>query len=138
MTWVPWLLSGLSLLVAIISIVRTFVVAGQDQSAQTHDEIGALKERVGLVEMKMGLFWRLVEEHLSGMLKKPIHHRMDMLLDKLAAHTLTLPECYELRDELQRNYLDDNAPQPNKNLIPIAILVASAVRSLILELERQR
>ena len=141
MTWIPWVLSGLSLLVALVSLVRTFVVAGRDESVKLHDELGRIKERVSLIEMKLGVFWRMVEENLSGILKKPIHLRMDMLLDKLAAHTLTLDECYELREQLRENYLekpvDEDSPGPDKLLMPIAILVTGAVESLIHELERQ-
>lgn len=136
MTWIPWVLSGLSLLVAVVSLIRVFVVAAQDQSGKTKNELGEVKERVSTLEMKMGMFWRLCEEYLSGMLKKPYHVRMDTLLDKLRDHTLTLPECYELRDQLQENYLNEAAPRAAERII--AILVVGAVESLIQELERQQ
>lgn len=127
MQWIPWTLSGCGVLIALISLLRTFLVAARDQSAY-------LKERIGLLEMKIGLFWRLVEEHMSGMLKAPTHLEMDLLLDKLKAHTLTLPEATRLRWWLRKVYLEDEVADAQRRMT--AILVLAAVESLIHEFER--
>ena len=83
----------------------------------------------------MGLFWRLVEEHMSGMLKAPTHIEMDLLLDKLKAHTLTLPESHRLRWWLQKVYLEDDRADVQRRMT--AILVLAAVEALIRELEKE-
>ena len=106
-----------------------------DQSRANLAELRSLEERCSLLEMKMGMFWRLVEEHLSGMLKKPIHLEMDMLLEKLKNHTLTLSEARTLQAQLQKTYLDAEAVHAHEKLV--AILVMSAVEALIRELERK-
>jgi hypothetical protein len=134
MPWWGTVLSGVSLLVAMIGLIRTFFVAGQAHHEQVHHDLGQLQERCSLLEMKMGMFWRLVEEHLSGMLKRPTHHEMDALLDKLRTHTLTQEEAYLLRSWLQQVYLS-NAATPNQQRL-IALLVAGAVESLITEFEK--
>jgi len=134
MTWVPWMLSGFGILIALISLLRTIVSANHDQSAHLIQDIFQVKERVGLVEMKIGIFWRLVEENLGTLLKKPTHVEMDGLLDKLKAHTLTLEEAQRLRGWLQRIYLDNEATHAHEWLT--AILVLAAVESVIQELLR--
>ncbi len=134
MTWVPWMLSGFGILIALISLLRTIVSANHDQSAHLIQDIFQVKERVGLVEMKIGIFWRLVEENLGTLLKKPTHVEMDGLLDKLKAHTLTLEEAQRLRGWLQRIYLDNEATHAHERLT--AILVLAAVESVIQELLR--
>jgi len=134
MTWVPWVLSGIGVFLSLISLLRTFLVAGRDQSTKFHDDIGHVQERLSLVEMKMGVFWRLVEENLSGMLKKPTHLEMDTLLDRLKTHTITLEECHILRQWLQQVYLNDKALHAQERII--AILVMAAVEARIHEKEQ--
>lgn len=134
MNWIPWILSGFGVLLALISLLRTFLVAGRDRSEHFTKDLMNIQERTGLLEMKIGVFWRLIEEHLSSFLKKPTHHEMDTLLDKLKAHTLTLEESKRLRGWLQRVYLDDEATHAQQRLT--AILVMAALESLIHELER--
>lgn len=134
MIWVPWVLSGMGVFLALISLLRTFLVAGRDQSTKFHDDLGHVHERLSLVEMKMGVFWRLVEENLSGMLKKPTHLEMDNLLDKLKDHSITLQECRILRRWLQEVYLTQETVRAQERII--AILVMAAVESLIHEKER--
>jgi hypothetical protein len=144
--WLSQLLTGLSLLLALALGLRTVLISRHDAAVKRLSELriiletlrtefGKLSERVGLTEMKMGVFWRLVEENLSGMLKRPTHAEMDTLLDGLKAHTLTLEESKRLRWWLQRVYLDDEAAHAQQRLT--AILVIAAVESLIHELERQ-
>lgn len=135
MPWVPWVLSGVGVLIALTSLVRTFLVAGHDKGQHFEENITSIRERVGLLEMKTGVFWRLIEEHLSTFLKKPTHAEMDLLLDKLRLHTLTLEESKRLRGWLQRVYLEDEAAHTQQRLT--AILVLAAVESLIHELERE-
>lgn len=134
MLWVPWILSGASLLLALLTLVRTFVVAGQSQSEKTHDDISHIQARLDLIEMKLGVFWKLVEENLSTMLKKPTHNEMDHLLDKLEQHTLTLDEAYRLRGWIRQVYLDTDTATAQERMI--ATLVLGAVNSLIQEYER--
>ena len=136
MQWVPWVISGMAFLVGLVGLLRTFVVAGQDQSAKFTASLAGLLERVGLLEMKTGVFWRLVEEHLSTLLKKPIHLELDDLLDKLKAHTLTLDEAYILQRLLDETYLQNEVDHANQRVV--AILVMGAVESLIHELERKQ
>lgn len=135
MLWVPWVLSGIGALLALVSLLRTFTVSHQDQSLHLQSDMSVIKERCSLLEMKMGMFWRMCEEHLSGMLKRPTHLEMDGLLDKLKAHTLTLEESNRLRWWLQKVYLEDEAAHTQHRLT--AILVLAAVESLIHELERE-
>jgi hypothetical protein len=134
-TWIPWILSSVSALVALISLLRTFVVAGAAEATQTAENLTKLQERVSLVEMKIGMFWRMVEENMSGLLKRPTHLTMDALLDKLKRHTITLDECYQLRRQLEAAYLAPDAEMPETSNRLIAILVKGAVEALILELE---
>jgi len=128
------LLSGCSLLVALTGLVRTFVAGAKEETLRLLDHLAKLEERAALLEMKMGMFWRLVEEHLSGMLKKPTHAEMDALLDKLKAHTLTLAEAKRLRWWLERVYLANEIDAAQHRIT--AILVLAAVESVIHELER--
>jgi len=134
-TWMPWVLSSLGIVLALITLVRTFVVAGQDQSAKVHEDVTHMQERLSLVEMKLGIFWRMVEENLSGLLKKPTHLEMDALLDKLKAHTITLDECYHLRRLLEATYLTDQTDKAETTNRLVAILVLGAVESLITQME---
>lgn len=133
-TWVPMILSGAGVLIALLSLLRS--AQGSHTAAVQHvrTELAALHERCALLEMKMGIFWRLVEENLSTMLKRPTHLEMDSLLDKLHSHTLTLPEAYQLRDWLTQVYLEEEVEQAQQRVI--AILVLGAVESLIHELSR--
>jgi hypothetical protein len=135
MLWWPLVLSALSLLVAVLGLVRTFFAASQEQSATWQHDLGVVQERCSLLEMKMQMFWRLVEEHLSGMLKRPTHEEMDALLDKLKAHTLTLDEAYLLRTWVREVYLDEARTPPQQRII--ATLVLGAVDALIHERERR-
>lgn len=134
MPWLAPILSALSLGIALIVMVRTFVRGGRDHSEHLQQAISTIQERCALLEMKMGMFWRLVEEHLSDMLKKPTHLEMDALLDKLKQHTLTLDEAHLLRSWVQRVYLDGQDVRSQQRLI--AILVMGAIGSLISEFER--
>lgn len=133
MGWVDWVFSRGAVLIALIGLARTFTVARRDKSDKIHDDLAHVQERCTLLEMKMGMFWRLVEEHLSTLLKKPTHLEMDTLLDKLKAHTLTLEEGRRLRWWLQQVYLADEASHAQQRLT--AILVLAAVESVIHELE---
>ena len=133
MTWLPLVLSGAGILVALLSLLRTFVVAHQDQSGKMTATLAALDSRCTLLEMKIGMFWRLVEENLSGLLKRPTHFEMDGLLDKLREHTITLDECYRLQALLRHAYLSPGSTVPTERIV--VILVLGAVQSLIHELE---
>src|SRR5678815_1634110 len=138
LTYLPLWLSIIGTLTAVTLLVRTFLVGKQSQDTALQADIGHLQERCSLLEMKMGMFWRMVEEHLSTMLKKPTHLEMDALLEKLRLHTLTLEECYRLRRWLHAVYLepdsqDTDAARGSKRII--AILVTGAVEALIQELE---
>ena len=132
---VPYIISGLSTLIALVALICTLVTRSHEHVTTLQGMLGKLDERCTLLELKIGVFWRLAEEHLALMLKKPTHVEMDALLDKLADHTLTLPECYELRRWLYQVYL---APGllPTRQERLIAVVVSAAVEALILELER--
>lgn len=134
MNWPSWILSGLALLVAIASFFSNRQKADSEAAVRAVQEVGKLQERCSLLEMKMGMFWRMVEEHLSTMLVKPTHLEMDELLRKNKAHTLTLEEAKRLRWWIQRTYLDDTTTFPGDRLT--ATLVMAGVNSLIHELER--
>ena len=56
MTWVPWVLSGIGVLIALISLIRTFLVAGRGQSEKIEEELSHMRERLGLIEMKINVF----------------------------------------------------------------------------------
>lgn len=134
MNWPSWVLGGLALLLSLVGFLWNRRKSDTEASVHLVTDLGNLKERCSLLEMKIGIFWKLVEENLSGMLKKPTHFEMDGLLDKLKAHTLTLEEAQRLRRWLQRVYLEDEASHAQQRLT--AILVLAAVESLIGELER--
>jgi len=131
------ILSMLGVMIAFISLFWNILSKSGERVRTAMKEVAHLQERCSLLEMKMGIFWRLVEENLSGMLKKPTHHEMDVLLDKLKAHTLTLDECFQLKSWLQKVYLADSLPPAVQDRI-LAILVLAAVESLIHELESKQ
>jgi hypothetical protein len=133
--WPAILISAAGVLLALISLTRTFMASRQDQSEHIQTMLATIQERCSLLEMKMGVFWRMCEEHLSTLLKKPTHIEMDDLLDKLRLHTLNLEESKRLRWWLQKVYLEDEATHAQARIT--AILVIAAVESLIHELERK-
>lgn len=135
MNWPSWVLSGLALVLALVSFLWNRQKVETEASVHVTNALAQLHERCSLLEMKMGMFWRLIEEHLSTMLKRPSHLEMDMLLDKLKAHTLTLEEAKLLHRWLQRVYLDETGPEAGQQRL-VAILVVAAVDSLIHELEK--
>lgn len=75
------------ILIALIGTFATFLYALSLKRAEQRQQLGvlvaALEQRVVLLEMKMGFFWRGVEENLAGYLKRPTHYTMDLLLEKL-------------------------------------------------------
>lgn len=145
-TWLSQLIAGLSFLLAFGLGLRTVLVSRREAAVKRlgdlrgmlemlRTEYSKLAERTGMVEMKMGVFWRLVEENLSVLLKKPTHDEMDALLDKLKAHTLLLEDAKRLRWWLEKVYLEDEAAHAQQRIT--ATLVIAAVESVIRELERQ-
>ena len=120
---------------ALVSLIRVFVVAKHDQTYKIQEELGKHNERLSLVEMKMGVFWRLCEEHLGGLLKRPIHLEMDALLDKYSTRTLTIEECERLQDLVQREYLDNPEAVPHDRLI--ATLVLGGINAQRLDIQRR-
>jgi hypothetical protein len=71
MTWVPWVFSGLSTLMALILLLRTFIESSRDDTLKMHEDLAKLQERCTLLEMKINLFWRSIEQSLPDLLKKP-------------------------------------------------------------------
>ena len=75
MIWVPWVLSGMGVFLALISLLRTFLVAGRDQSTKLHDDLGHVHERLSLSGDENGRLlalggrepeWDAQEAHASG------------------------------------------------------------------------
>jgi hypothetical protein len=54
--------------------------------------------RLSKQEMKMELFWKMIEKEVSGMLHQPTHHGKDELLEKWP--NLSLDEIKQLKDIL--------------------------------------
>lgn len=92
-----------------------------------------LARRTDLLELKIGFFWRMIEENVALTLKKPIHLEMDALLDKFALHTITLAECHELYHWIDVVYLAPPEVLPQEK--SRAVLVQTAVHALMVELE---
>lgn len=134
--WPSWALSALAILVSVIVAYRSMRIQSREEDRDIVKTQAAQNERISLLEMKMGIFWKLVEENLSGFLKKPTHRTMDQLLDRLKDHTLTLEQAYALRRQLEVTYFgEDSTPKTDNRLV--AILVMGAVEALIHELEYQ-
>lgn len=134
--WPSWALSALAILVSVVVAYRSMRMQSRAEDRDIVKTQAAQNERISLLEMKMGIFWKLVEENLSSFLKKPTHRTMDQLLDKLRDHTLTLEQAYALRRQLEATYFGpEPASQADNRLV--AILVMGAVEALIHELEYQ-
>ena len=127
------------ILISLIGTFATFLYAlslkRADQRQQLGATVAAIDQRVILLEMKIGFFWKGVEENLSEFLKRPTHYVMDRLLEKLQDHTITLEECYELWRWLA---ILEEEPIRSSNEPLVRHLVKSALHSLILELEKDR
>lgn len=60
--------------------------------------IGALRDRVMSLETKMDLFWKVIEQNVTRIIKDyPTNLKKDVLLDKMAKRELSLDEAYLLR-----------------------------------------
>lgn len=60
--------------------------------------LSGIKERLGRLEVKMDLFWRVIETNVSDMLKSyPTNMEKDILLDKFSRRELNLKEAERLR-----------------------------------------
>lgn len=119
-----------SLIVSVLSFLLAVLLALDKKFGEgAHN-----KERLSTLEMKVGLFWRLVEERMAGALKLPTHRRMDELIDKLSAHTISLEELQELRPMVEAR--SDFSPIQVHRLI--ADLTIGAIDSRILELTQPR
>lgn len=59
-----------------------------------------LLERMTVMETKMDLFWKIVENKMPSMLRMPTHLEMDLLLDKMTAGKLNYSEMNDLKMRL--------------------------------------
>jgi hypothetical protein len=114
------LLSILGLAVSVIGILWLFFKEigdlRKENAANKEELIKLIKDQgnqIGEIRVKTNLFWRLVEENVSSILKQPIHLEKDMLLDKLRDGKIHHQEvrrlCDILKDELSR--LPEKSPE---------------------------
>jgi hypothetical protein len=123
----------LSHLIALGGLIFTIVTTAIGLAIRNQQRLGHIEERVNTLETRMALLWRPIEERVAQMFKAPSHRRLDDLLDKFSAHTLSYEESWELVDLFERRLQEPDIP---RNLLPWGILVLQAIRSLQLEYER--
>lgn len=72
------------------------------KSAQTQKEISEIKAELASLKTKIEPFWNMIENHLPGILKQPIHLKMDALLTtyETCRESMTLEQLLDLEDEL--------------------------------------
>ncbi len=70
-------------------------------------------ERIARVEVKGELFWKLVEQNISELVKSPTHIYKDNLLDKIKDGSINKDEAAELHDILkdELEYIDKKDPR---------------------------
>lgn len=66
--------------------------------------VGRILQRLSKLEVKVDLFWGMVEENISTILHSPNHPTKDDLLDKLKDKTLIATEAMELKEILRIEY----------------------------------
>jgi len=66
--------------------------------------IGDLKERIAKVETKTDLFWKVVETHITDIVKSTVNYRKDDLLDGMKCGQLNSEEMVELRSILEEEF----------------------------------
>lgn len=72
-----------AIIVALTALVTLFWKhLGPD--ARTRNGQVVLAERLARIETKLDLFWKVVEQNIPRLLKRPTHKRMDDLLDKMS------------------------------------------------------
>lgn len=61
-----------------------------------------MREELASLRTKVEPFWGMIEKHLPGMLKQPIHLTMDALLDRYATERekMSTEDLIRLKDEL--------------------------------------
>jgi hypothetical protein len=120
--------------IGIVGFFFTVLLAVAGYVAKHQRELGGILERLSVVETRMGLFWKSVEQHVAQMFKLPTHHRLDELLDKFTHGTLTWDESWEL-DQLFRERLTHPDITPERRIW--GDLVLKGIHSYQIELERR-
>lgn len=101
--------------------------------AAIEKEIAEIQKELAAVKTKVEPFWNFLEDHLPDMLKKPIHLRMDELLDKykLCKESMSVEELTELENELLK--ARDEAKGSGDPRMMGYLWMAGVVNSRILE-----
>lgn len=82
------------ILISIFSLVIGFII-------QHFAVINKLSERIKDLEVKIGLFWKIVEQEIPKILHSPHTPEIDVLLEKVMGGNITSDEAYELKCKLK-------------------------------------
>jgi hypothetical protein len=109
------LITGESLAMAGFALALTTAVA------KCLIAIGKVLQRVTVLETKTELFWGAVSKTVGDMIKQPIHHRKDALVDEFnfGITSMTTPDILELK-----TILECELPEFEKNKDPKALAYA--------------
>jgi hypothetical protein len=97
------------------------------------DKLSKISNRVTKVEADNCIFWKVINPSLAKIIHSPVHHTRDMLMDKLADQTITIPELSVLEHLLET----DKALETDKGLIFAMALALARVKSLLYWSERK-
>jgi hypothetical protein len=91
----------LSHLIALLSLIFSITTAAIALSVRNATRHAKIEERVSLLETRLSLLWRPIEERVAQMFKMPTHHRLDELLEKYRQGALSYEEAAELSPLLE-------------------------------------
>lgn len=95
--------------------------------------IAGMKERLSSLETKVDLFWKVVEDKVTQILKSPNYFDKDLLLDKMRDRSLSLKEAEALRtimnEEISLNH--------SKHLLG-SILIIARLEGIIAEARKKQ
>jgi cell shape-determining protein MreC len=109
-------------------------VSSLETICESIEDTTEIRERCASLETKVDLFWKLVEENVSELLKSPHNLHKDDLLDKLKAKELNLDEARELEQILDSEVRDKALDGGSKLAY---ILVRGHLGRLITTLEKE-
>jgi len=97
-----------SLGIAIASLL-TVIVKHYGSDRNRTSQLVRLEARLVSLETKIDPFWKIVEQNIPRLLKRPTHERMDQLLDRMSQGNITLAEAKELIPYLEEELKGDDA-----------------------------
>ena len=134
----PTIFGGGGLAISLTLLIRLFVTSKNSTVEHDREALNKMSERVSLLELKMGMFWKQIEENLPRLLRQPTHKEMDRLLDKLEmdADSLTLEECYRLRTLIQATYRAPDKAKPDMSTLLLVNMILGVLSVRIVTLEQ--